>query len=314
MVMVFYMEVFARIALFLTNSSRLMKTLNQRFISLFLTALVLTGCFGHESPQDVTREFWEAVITHNVDDAIEYSTLVDATSYDGFNKKWNGYQAVMGKIVIDGNQAEVETELSRLNDTGKNHQKLNTYLVKQDGQWKVDYVRTAESIDGGALGRFLGQLDELGKKLSDTLKDSSDKFSVEMQHLENELKTLAKSAGDEANKIVEQYGTELKKSIEELAESIDRALKEHDDDLSEDDKQTLLRVSDDLDKSQQTLSEPTVSNINQSSRDMSQVQQQLDEINNEKITDYKKQWHDWQYSFERDMQSLLDALSEKQKN
>ena len=45
-----------------------------------------------------------------------------------------------------------------------------------------------------------------------------------------------------------------------------------------------------------------------------EAQQQLDEINNEKIADYKKQWHDWQYSFERDIQSLLDALSSKQKN
>lgn len=291
-----------------------MKTLYQHFISLFLTTLILTGCFGPESPQDVAQEFWEAVITHNVDDAIEYSTLVDAKSYDSFNKKWGGYQAVMGKIMIDGNQAEVETKLSRITDTGKSHKKLSTYLVKQDGKWKVDYVRTAESINGGALGHFLGQLDKLGKKLSDTLKDSSDKFSVEMQRLENELKIFAQSASDEANKIVEQHGAELKKSIEELAESIDRALKEHEDDLSEDDKKMLLQVSDDLDKNQQTLSEPTVSSINQSNRHMIQIQQQLDDINNDKIADYKKQWHDWQYSFEHHMQSLLDALSAKQKN
>ena len=286
-----------------------MKTLKKYFISLLLTTLVLTGCFRPESPQDVAREFWEAVVTNNVDDAIEYSTLVDAKSYDAFNNKWDGYQPVMGKIIIDGNHAEVETELSRINDTGKNRQALNTYLVKQDGQWKVDYVRTAESINGGALGQFLGQLDKLGKKLSDTLKDSSDKFSVEMQRLEEELKTLAKSVDDEANKIVEQYGTELKKSIEELAESIDRALKEHEDDLSVEDKKKLLKVSDDLGKSQNSLSEPSISNINQSNYLIVQVQQQLDEINNEQIADYKKQWRDWQFNFKRDIQSLLDALS-----
>ena len=291
-----------------------MKILRQRFISIFLTALILSGCFGPESPQDVTQEFWQAVITHNVEDAIEYSTLVDAKSYDAFNKKWDGYQSVMGKIIIDGNQAEVKTKLSRINNTGKDQQTIITYLVKQNGQWKVDYVRTAESINGDALGRFLGQLDQLGKKFSDTLKDSSDKFRVEMQRLEDELRTFANTASDEANKIIEQHGTELQKSIEELAESIDRALKEHEDDLSEDDKKMLLQVSDDLDKSQQTLTEPTVTNINQSSRQMIQVQQQLDEINNEEIIDYKKQWHDLQYRFERNMQSLLDALSAEQKN
>ena len=291
-----------------------MKMSYQHLISLFLTTLVLTGCFGPKSPQDVTQEFWEAVITHNIDDAIEYSTLVDEKSYDAFNKKWEGYQSVTGKIMINGNQAEVETELSQLNDTDKNHQKLNTYLVKQDGQWKVDYVQTAESISGDTFGQFLGQLNDLGKKLSNTLKGSSDKFRIEMQRLENELKTLAKSSEDEANKIVEQYGTELKKNIEELAESIDRALKEHEENLSENDKETLLKVSYELDRNQEVLSEPTMNNINQSNRRMEHIQQQLSNISSEKITDYKKQWHDWQYSFGRDMQSLLDTLSEKNKN
>lgn len=292
-----------------------MKTPYQHLISLFLTTLVLTGCLGPESPQEVTQKFWESVISHDVDDAIEYSTLVDAKSYDAFNKKWDGYQSVTGQIVINGNQAEVETELSQINETGKNQQKLNTFLVKQDGQWKVDYVRTAESINGGGtLSHFLGQLNGLGKKLSDTIKVSSDKFRVEMQRFEDELKTLAKSSSDEANKIIEQYGTELKDSIEELAESIDRALKEHDENLSEDEKQTLIKVSADLEKNQQTLSEPTISNISESSRHLNQLQQQLNDISNEKITGYKKQWHNWQYSFESDMQSLLNTLSEKQKN
>jgi len=292
-----------------------MKTSRQRFISLFLTALFLflSGCFEPESPQDVAQEFWKAVITHNEENVVEYSTLVDMQNYTAFNKKWQGYQAVMGKIIIDGNRAKVETELSQLNDTGKNHHNISTYLVKQNEQWKVDYVRTAESMKADTFDNFFGQLDELGKKLSDTLKDSSDKFRIEMQRLENELKTFAQSTGDEANEIVKQYSIELKKSIKKLADSIDRALKEHGDDLSEDDKQKLLKVSDDLDKSQQNLSEPTVSNINQSSRQMSKAQEQLDEVNNEKIISYKKQWNDLQYRFERNMQSLLDALSKELK-
>ncbi len=284
-----------------------MKNIYRRFISLFLITLILTGCFGPESPQDTAREFWKAVISNKVDDVVEYSTLMNAQSYDAFNKKWDGYQPVIGKIIIDGSQAEVETELSQ----AKNSQKLSTYLIKQDGQWKVDYARTAESINGNAFDNFLGQLDELGKKLSNTLQDSSDKFNIEMQRLEEKLKKLAQSTSEEANKIIEQHGSELKKRIEELAESIDRALKEHNDDLSEKDKRVLLEVSDDLQKSQQNLSEPTVRNINQSNRNMRQTQQQLNDIDNRKITDYKKQWQDWQYRFERDMQSLLDALSEK---
>lgn len=291
-----------------------MKSHYHRFTSLLFATLILSGCFSPKSPQDVTREFWEAVITQNVNNVIKYSTLVDASSYDSFNEKWDGYQLVLGKIVIDANQANVETKFSKIDNNNENQRKLNTYLIKQDDEWKVDYVHTAKSMNGDVFGQFLGQLDVLGKKLSDTLKDSSNKFSIEMKRLEDELKIFAQSTSDEANKIIEQHGAELKKSIEELAKSIERALKEHNDDLSEEDKILLIKISDDLNKSQQTLSEPTVSNINQSNRNLIQVQQQLDELNNENITDYKKQWHDWQYSFERDMQSLLDALSAKQKN
>jgi len=289
-----------------------MKSYFHRFTSLLFASLILTGCFGPKSPQDVTREFWEAVITQNVDNVIEYSTLVDASSYDTFNKNWYGYQLILGKIVIDANQANVETTFSKITSNNENQRKLNTYLIKQDGEWKVDYVQTAKSMDADVFGQFLGQLDALGKNMSDTLKGSSNTFSIEMKRLEDELKIFAQSTSDEANKIIEQHGAKLKKSIEELAESIDRALKEYKDDLSEEDKIILIKVYDDLNKSQQTLSEPTVSNIDQSNRNLIQVQQQLDEINNENITDYKKQWHDWQYSFERDMQSLLDALSAKQ--
>lgn len=291
-----------------------MKTLSQRFISLFLTALILSACFRPESPQHVAQEFWKAVITHNVNDVVEYSTLVDTKNYTAFNKKWQGYQAVTGKIIINGNQARVETELSQYNDTSKNQHNISTYLVKQNEQWKVDYVRTAESMKPDAFGNFFGQLDKLGKNLSDTFKDSSDKFRIEMQRLENELKIFAQSSGDEAKEIIEQYSIELKKSIKELADSIDKAIKDYSDDLSEDDKRKLLKVSDDLNKSQQNLSEPTVSNINQSSRQMSKAQEQLDEINNEKIIYYKKRWNDLQYRFEHTMQSLLEALSKEFKN
>lgn len=288
-----------------------MKSIYLRVTSLFLVTLILTGCFRPESAQDVTQAFWEAVITQNAEDVIEYSTLLDTKNFDSFKRNWDDYRVVTGKIVIDGNQAEVETQLSRNTETDEDEQVLNTYLLKQDGQWKVDYLRTAKSINGLSFSHFLGQLDELGKKLSDTIKDSSEKFNLEIQRLERELKKLAQSGGDEAKSIIEKYGAELKNSIKELADSIEHALKEHNEDLSEDDKQVLHTISTDLNNSQTNLAQPTVKKINHSSQQLRQVHQQLDKIDNKKINDYKTQWHDWQYRFEQEMQSLLDALSEK---
>ena len=293
-----------------------MNSIYQRLIALFLTTILLTGCFGPESPQEVTHEFWEAVITHNNEDALEYSTLIDLNRYNAFNRKWDGYQVVTGKLMIDANQAEVETKLSQINKTGEQDIKVTTYLIKQDKKWKVDYVRTAKLLegDGHLFGQFLGQLDQLSKNLSSALNESSKKFSIEMQRLEDELKLFSQSTSDEANKILEHHGDKLKQRLKELAESIDRALKEHEDTLTDDEKSTLLKVSDDLEKNQQTLSEPTVNNINQSNRHIINVQQQLNKINNEKIAGYKKQWNKWQDSFEAEVQALLDDLSKQTVN
>ena len=291
-----------------------MNSIYQRLIALFLTTILLTGCFGPESPQEVTREFWEAVITHNTEDVLENSTLIDLNRYNAFNRKWEGYQVVTGKLMIDANQAEVETKLSQINKTGEHNIKVTTYLIKQDKKWKVDYVRTAKLLEGDVFGQFLGQLDQLSKNISSALNESSKKFSIEMQRLEDELKLFAQSTSDEANKILEHHGDKLKQRLKELAESIDRALKEHEDTLTDDEKSTLLKVSDDLEKNQQTLSEPTVNNINQSNRHIINVQQQLNKINNEKIADYKKQWNKWQDSFEAEVQALLDDLSKQTVN
>ena len=84
------MAIFDRIAALLTHSSRYMKLNYQRIIALSLISFILTGCFRPDSPQDVAREFWKSVITQQVDNVIQYSTLVDAKSYDSFNKKWDG--------------------------------------------------------------------------------------------------------------------------------------------------------------------------------------------------------------------------------
>jgi hypothetical protein len=124
-----------------------MKSHYHRFTSLFFATLILSGCFSPKSPQDVTREFWEAVITQNVDNVIEYSTLVDTSSYDSFNKNWDDYQLILGKIVIDANQANIETKFSKIDNNNENQRNLNTYLIKQDGEWKVDYVHTAKLMD-----------------------------------------------------------------------------------------------------------------------------------------------------------------------
>jgi hypothetical protein len=147
--------------------------LHLRVVVLICMALLLSACFGKKTPQEVTEAFWEAVIDNDAKSAVKYSTLTDVQEYDGFSRDWSGLRPVLGKIVIDGEEASIVTELTGSDEAGDVPVKLVTHLVRQDDKWKVDYVRTREELSGGVLGNLLGGLNRLGKQITGKLSAAS---------------------------------------------------------------------------------------------------------------------------------------------
>lgn len=283
------------------------KTILRWFYILTLT-LSVAACFGPKTPQEVTQAFWKAVLNNKVNDAVEFSTLSDATHYDAFSKNWTGYHATWGRVVIDDNQASVVSDFTAPANSSGDDRKFITYLIKQDGTWKVDYDHTKISVNGGVLGNLFGQLGQLGDELGKQLNSSADRFKQEMDRMSKELEQMAKSLNDQASKSMNEYAEQLQKKLQELEDSIDRALKD-DNKLSDHDRQVLRVAENNLARDRQRLRDPSVETILSSNRNIGTTQQNLNALDDRDLAKYKKEWSDLTREIQDAMQKMLDELS-----
>jgi ElaB/YqjD/DUF883 family membrane-anchored ribosome-binding protein len=269
----------------------------------------LTACMGPDSPQEVTQEFWQAVVEKQTDDAVEYSTLTDPRYYDSFSKSWQGYQFSMGKVVIDKNQASIATKLTAPPNSGLQNRSFTTYMIKQQGEWKVDYERTKHSIHGGSIGGLFNALSKLGKDINSSLETTVGKLSNEVQAMLNELEELSRSFGEKASKSLEQHAEKMRKYIKELEDSINRALEEEQEHLSDQDKNTLQVMAKELNEDRQQLSDHSMESVVRSSQHIVEAHVKLEANSNEALKKYKEEWKVLSQQFEEELRQMMNELS-----
>lgn len=290
-----------------------MKTLT-RLSLLIVAAFLLSACLPPKTPQEVTEAFWGAVINNDAQNAVEYSTLTDVKDYDGFSKVWTGFKPSWGKVIIDGDEASIVSSFASPENSGMDNREFTTYLVRRDETWKVDYSRTRDSVNGGALGSLFGALSRLGNDLSKQFESSANDFREEMDRMSKELEARSEELGKQSAESINKFAEELRKNIKELEESINRALKDRNNNLSDEDRQKLKEVAKDLDKDQENLADPTPESVAESSINVGKAQQQLNAINNENVDEYKKQWRELSKQLEEEMKRMLDELSPQQED
>lgn len=272
-------------------------------------SLLLSGCFGPKTPQAVAKAFWQAVIAHDADAVVSYSTLSNPTAFDAFGLEWQGYTPVWGRVVIDGDQASIETRFKGPSAGREATRQCMTYLVRQKGEWKVDYRETAKDLHGGALGALFGSLGQMGHTLSKQLDASAKQFNAEMQRLGTKLQAMADSFSQQAESVLRQHAKRLQDIMRQLSDSINRALQDKNNHPSEHDRQVMVQVSDNLNDSSSLLARPGSKSLTTCNHDMGMAQQQLNSIDSGVSDSYKKQWRALGRQFQSAMQQLLDEFA-----
>lgn len=284
-----------------------------RLSLLGLMILLLAGCLGPKSPQAVAKAFWQAVIEHDASEVAKYSTLGNAQAFTGFGLDWHGYKAEWGKIIIDGDQASIETRFTGPMDSTSGKRQCVTYLARQDGVWKVDYQKTGDDLHGGALGMLFGQLNQMGSALSQSLNASAKQLNAEMERMGKKLQAMADSFSQQARSILNRHARELQDIMKQLQDSINRALRDKNNHPSEHDRQVMVRVAADLNDSSALLANPDTSSLTACNNDMGMARQQLDDINGGVSDDYKKQWAALAQQFDKVMRQMLNELADSMK-
>ncbi|MDH5324353.1 MAG: hypothetical protein OEZ68_04340 [Gammaproteobacteria bacterium] len=274
-------------------------------ILMYFAVLFFSACFGPKTPQEVTRAFWESVLQNDAEDVVEYSTLIETKQYDRFSKDWVGFEPSWGRVVMEGDNASVETTL-RKPGAQSEERHFTTHLVRRNKQWIVDYSRTADEVQGGAIAGLFGKLGEVGKELSKQLESAAKEFGAEIERMAEELEQRAEQWDPQADNDLERFAEELRNNLQELLRSIQKALEQ--DGMSEQDRRVLQQVVSQLKQDLENI-QPNIRSISQVNRNVATAMQRLLDLETRVSDRVREQWQDMAQSLEADMKSLLGQLS-----
>src|SRR3990172_5985918 len=120
------------------------------------------------SPLAIAKGFWDAM---NAKDIQAVRSYVTKESRDKLQIKDNdaatNCKVTFGEIRIEDNKTSIETTMQTHNETTEFEVQMQTILVKEDGQWKVDADKTMMSMFGGAVGEMVKGL---GKTVGEGIK------------------------------------------------------------------------------------------------------------------------------------------------
>ncbi|WP_092010373.1 hypothetical protein [Marinobacter daqiaonensis] len=275
------------------------------FLSLLaLTALTLTGCSDPETPQEVTRAFWDAVIEGDAETAAELSTLVEESGFDAYSLNWEGASVSWGRVTVDAGQARIATEINGLKALDGSALETTTHVIQINDQWLVDYHRTGDEIASDAsIGRLMGQFRDFGEKLRSRFADESDRAARELNRLADDLAALSDQAEKEMSGLIRQYGEDLEAKMEELSRSLDEAL-EQNRDASPEDRKKLEEARKELERQQERLDESEADSVAGVSQQLARIQQQLSELSGQTFEAFQQEWQRWSENLSRDLEQL----------
>ncbi len=132
--------------------------------TLLLILTLLAGC-GDNDPVSVADNFWDALEDHDAGRARKYMTQASAGNLQ-IKDDGDKYDIELGKVTEAGDTISIATTLKK--DDDDTAIELNTIVVKEDGQWKVDYNQTMLSMFGGTLQQMM---QGFGKAMRQGAKD-----------------------------------------------------------------------------------------------------------------------------------------------
>ncbi len=194
-----------------------MAELSRYPLLLLLPLFLLTACTEKLTPQQVAEQFWLAVEKHDVQ-RIQKLTAKGTISSGDISRHLLPIRNVsFAKTIIDGEQAEVETEVEVMSDKPL-RVPLKTLLVQQDDIWLVDYNSTVAAVRvESSLAKLLDKLRIFSDEVKDQVNDSIHQFEQKVPEIERKL--------EEAEGMLKEKIPEIREQVEEFTRQLEELLK-----------------------------------------------------------------------------------------
>ncbi len=190
-------------------------------ILCILMCLSIMACSSPNSPKGVAKSFWNAVVAQDQDAVRKYSSSTTQGAVDFSKSKinWKEMKVTLGTTEMAGDQAMVHTVIT--NDTTGGKYVFNTYLVQEDGSWRVDFVRTREaSITSEIFADIIKGLQEFNKGLNDNFeatvagfREAAPEIKVQLDQLTDNLAKNMQGASKQGDQHMHQNLEDFKSAV-----------------------------------------------------------------------------------------------------
>lgn len=177
-----------------------------------LLFVLLVSCATPPGPQETATQFWHALIAGESDALRALVRDADKDHLDGGRTVLPVRGFSLGRMVVEGQRADIETRLDIGGDTPMNLD-ITTVLLREGDAWRVDYAASVREISRDSeLAKMLEQLQQLASRAGTGLNRSLEELKNALPRLEDELSNIEKD--------VRARLPELRKRLEELGEQL----------------------------------------------------------------------------------------------
>jgi hypothetical protein len=179
------------------------------------------ACSSPNSPKGVAKSFWDGVLAQDQDAARKYVSAAtqNAVDFSKNTRDWKVMKVELGTTDMSGNEAMVHTIIVDQSTNAK--YAFNTYLVQENGVWRVDYLRTRKaSITSEIFSDIISSLDRFNKGLTNDFdntiagfREAAPQIKVELDQLTQTLADHMKEASKQSNPAVHQKIEDFKSTV-----------------------------------------------------------------------------------------------------
>ncbi len=197
------------------------------FFSVCAVLAALVACSSAHSPKGVAQAFWDAVLVQDQAKAREFVTPQTQALVD-FSKNtmdWTGMTVKLGTTDMMGSNAIVQTQIQD-KKTGLKYS-FSTYLVQENGVWRVDYGRTRHaSLNSEVFAHLIHSLQKLNESLDKDYAGTMEGFKEAAPDLKIELDNLADrmAKGEQAQAQGTSGATPVNPQVHKKFEDLKQAL------------------------------------------------------------------------------------------
>jgi hypothetical protein len=190
-------------------------------IIIFIFCGTLFSCQSAKTPSQVSEHFWLGIKTKNVALVKKYSLANSIDATEDIARFENVTNFTFGRIIIDGDVAKIETNVTILSDENSEDILLNTYLENNNDVWKVNYKKTVfQLVLRQNAKEVFGDIEQITEEIAKDIKESVEDIKEKVvPEIKSEIEQVEKEFLEklpEFKNLLEEFLHDLEESLEEM--------------------------------------------------------------------------------------------------